>query len=102
MLNLSRREIVKQISKQSGIKAKDVEIVYDTLEKIVIGYLKYAEENHEDTEIRIFNGLSVLGQFKEKETKMNHLTGNEQIVGDRLILGARLSRRFKEKINKKK
>lgn len=102
MLKLSRRELIRDVSKATGNKLSDVESIFDSMEEIVEKYLRYAKDNKDSIEIKIFNGLSIFGKYKGKEVKMNYIVGENRTVYDRLIINSKVSRRYREKINKKK
>ena len=66
---MNRAEYIRKISGECGFTQKDIKEVLEAAEKVA-----YAEMAKKE-EVKVFNGLTLVGQFKEACEKRNPATG---------------------------
>lgn len=90
---MNRNDYVKAIATETGFTQKDVKAVLDAGEKVA--YTEMAQKG----EVKIFNGLTLVGQFKEACIKRNPLTGADVKVDAKIAPKAKWGKAAKDAVN---
>ena len=90
---MNRVDYVKAIATVTGYTQKDVKAVLDAAEQVA--YTEMAQKG----EVKIFNGLTLIGQFKEACVKRNPLTGADVKVEAKVSPKAKWGKAAKDAVN---
>ena len=90
---MNRNDYVKAIATETGFTQKDVKAVLDAAE--TVAYAEMAQKG----EVKIFNGLTLVGQFKEACIKRNPLTGTDVKVDAKIAPKAKWGKAAKDAVN---
>ena len=90
---MNRNDYVKAIATETGFTQKDVKAVLDAAEKVA--YAEMAQKG----EVKIFSGLTLIGQFKEACVKRNPLTGEDVNVPEKTVPKAKWGKAAKDAVN---
>lgn len=89
---MNRVEYVKAIAAETGYTQKDVKAVIDAAQKVA--YETMAKE-----EVKIFDGLTLVGVHKDACVKRNPLTGEDVKVAAKVAPKAKFGAAIKTAIN---
>ena len=90
---MNRADYVKAIAQETGYTQKDVKAVLEVAEKVA--YAEMAQKG----EVKVFNGLTLIGQFKEACVKRNPLTGEDVNVAEKVVPKAKFGAVAKRIVN---
>lgn len=95
---ITKKDIIKDISKRTNTNISDVRKIYNELENIVFEKLSSVNEN-QDMYIKLFKGIILEGVYVPTTVKTNNLTGKENLVQSKIRLKCNISRSYSEKLN---
>jgi nucleoid DNA-binding protein len=90
---MNRTEYVKAIATATGYTQKDVKAVLDSAQ--TIAYEVMAKED----EIKVFDGLTLVGVHKDATTARNPMTGAIVEVGEKTVPKAKFGKFAKNAVN---
>lgn len=106
---VKKKNIIRDISKQSYYNIADVKTIYNTLENVIFKHLSNVDKD-EDVCIRLFEGISLDGKYVPEKVKKNNfeksksrnLAGIETIlVKSKIEPKFNITRSYCEKLNNK-
>ena len=89
---MNRVEFVKAVATETGYTQKDVKAVIDAAQKVA--YETMAKE-----EVKIFDGLTLVGVHKDACVKRNPLTGEDVKVAAKVAPKAKWGKAAKDAVN---
>lgn len=95
---ITKRTMLKKMSKQLNLDVEKIKIVYDALENVVQDYLTQAD-NDTDIIIKLFDGITICGSYKAEKEKFNNLTGKVITTKKKIKPTANITRYYCEKIS---
>lgn len=95
---VTKEDLVKIIANAENTSLAVTRSIYNTLEKSVRNILASVEPNC-PVLIKLFEGISIEGEYVGETVKKNNLTGKETVVSARIKPRVNITRSFKEKIN---
>lgn len=98
---VTKREVIRSLAKEFDMTIKSVSSIYNSLENKVRLTLANADEKT-NIEVHLFDGIKIESKLLPSKEKLNNLTGETQRVDKRIKAKASLSRRYMEKLNRKK
>ena len=96
-MNLNKTELYKQVAKKIDVKKNDVANVLNATEEIVFDYLANVQEN-EHRKVFIMNGLCAESKIVHQKKRVVPSSGGVTHE-NRIMLTAKISKRYKDKIN---
>lgn len=99
-IKITKDNLIKDISKQTGETIKDVKDIYNTLEKTIFDILSSVDVNG-DISIKLFEGINLDGVYVPEKTKQNNLTGEIKLVESKIKPKFNITRSYCEKLNNK-
>ena len=96
-MNLNKIDLYKQVAKKCKMTTNDVAKILKSTEEIVFDYLAHVEEN-ELRKVFIMNGLCAESKIVHQKERVVPSSGG-LTQEDRIMLTAKISKRYKEKIN---
>ena len=90
---VNQKEYVKLIANATGYTQKDVKAVLDAAQSVA-----YAEMAKEE-EVKVFDGLTLVGQKKPACVKRNPLTGQDVNVPEKIAPKAKWGKAAKDAVN---
>lgn len=96
----TKEVIIRDIAKQTDKKMSDVRIVYNALEDLIFSSLSSVDKDR-DVCIRLFEGISLDGEYISEKTKKNNLTGEVNLVESKIKPKFNITRSYCEKLNNK-
>lgn len=79
LLDISRDDIIRSVSVDTGEPVKTVQAVFDSIEKIITGLLRRATQD-KDVRIRLLKGLMLKGTYQAARKMKSNLTGDTVTV----------------------
>lgn len=98
---ITKREVIKSLAEEFNMTIKSVDSIYSSLENKIRLMLANANEST-NIEIHLFDGIRIESKLLPSKEKLNNLTGETQRIDKRIRAKASLSRRYMEKLNRKK
>ena len=95
-LKITKEDLVKSIAKQSNSTQKSVREIFNLLEDEIFTLLSSTSEK-QNVEIRLFEGITLNGEFMSDKERLNNLTGKVEFVSGRIKPKANISRTYCEK-----
>lgn len=99
-MKVTKENLIKEIAKQTNNSICDTKVFYNALEDIIFNLLSSVDEN-QDVRIRLFEGISLDGEYVPKKEKTNNLTGETGFVESRIKPRFNITRSYCEKLNNK-
>ncbi|MBR9960904.1 HU family DNA-binding protein [Anaerostipes sp. Marseille-Q3525] len=96
-MNLNKTDLYKQVAKKCNVTKNDVTKILKSTEEIVFDYLAHVEEN-ELRKVFIMNGLCAESKIVHQKERVVPSSGG-LTQEDRIMLTAKISKRYKDKIN---
>lgn len=96
-MNLNKIDLYKQVAKKCKMTTNDVAKILKSTEEIVFNYLAHVEEN-EPRKVFIMNGLCAESKIVHQKERVVPISGG-LTQEDYIMLTAKISKRYKEKIN---
>lgn len=96
----TKENIIREIAKQTDKNIYDVKIIYNALEDLIFNALSSVDKDN-DICIRLFEGVSLDGEYVEEKTKKNNLTGKVEFVSSKIKPKFNITRSYCEKLNSK-
>lgn len=90
---MNRNDYVKAIATETGFTQKDVKAVLEAAQ--VVAYEAMAKEE----EVKVFDGLTLVGQKKPACVKRNPLTGQDVNVPEKIAPKAKWGKAAKDAVN---
>ena len=90
---MNRTELVREIASKCGYTQKDVKAVLEAAQEIA--YTAMAKEE----EVKLFEGLTLVGQHKDATTARNPMTGEEIQVPEKVAPKAKWGKFAKDFLN---
>ena len=90
---MNRTDYVKAIATATGFTQKDVKAVFDAGQTILYGELAKEEE------VKVFDGVTLVGVKKDACVKRNPLTGADVQVPEKIAPKAKFGKAIKDAIN---
>ena len=98
---ITKREVIKSLAEEFDMTMKSVSSIYNSLENKIRLMLANADEKT-NVEIHLFDGIKIESKLLQSREKLNNLTGERLMLDKRIKAKASLSRRYIEKLNRKK
>ena len=99
-IKITKENLIKDIAKQTNKTIYDSKIFYNALEDMIFNSLSSVNENN-DICIRLFEGISLDGEYVPEKTKRNNLTGKVEFVNSKIKPKFNITRSYCEKLNGK-
>ena len=96
----TKENIIRDIAKRTDKNISDIKIVYNALEDLIFDTLASVRQDN-DVCIRLFEGVSLDGEYVSEKTKKNNLTGKTELVGSKIKPKFNITRSYCEKLNNK-
>lgn len=96
----TKENIIRDIAKQTDKNISDVKIIYNALEELIFKSLSSATQDN-DICIRLFEGISLDGEYISEKTKKNNLTGKVELVNSKIKPKFNITRSYCDKLNSK-
>lgn len=90
---MNKTEFIKEVATATGFTQKDVKAVLEAAQTVV-----YAEMAKEE-EVKVFDGLTLVGVKKAACVKRNPLTGADVQVPEKIAPKAKFGKALKDAIN---
>lgn len=90
---MNKTEFIKEVATATGFTQKDVKAVLEAAQTVV-----YAEMAKEE-EVKVFDGLTLVGVKKAACVKRNPLTGADVQVPEKIAPKAKFGKTLKDAIN---
>lgn len=97
-VNKTKENLIKEIAKQTNKTIIDTKAFYDALESIIFNTLSSVNEE-QDVCIKLFEGISLDGNYIPEKTKKNNLTGQLSFVESKIKPKFEITRSYCEKLN---
>ena len=97
-IRITKDALIKDIAKQTRIDVDDVKDIYNTLENTIFDILSSVNVNG-DVSIRLFEGISLDGNYIPEKIKQNNLTGKSNLVKSKIKPKFNITRSYCEKLN---
>ena len=96
----TKENLINEIAKHTNKTIVDTKIFYNALETVVFNILSSVNEE-QDVRIKLFEGISLNGNYIPKKTKHNNLTGQLSLVESKIKPKFEITRTYCEKLNNK-
>lgn len=90
---MTKVELVKAVATETGFTQKDVKTVLEATSKVA--YTEMAKQE----EVKLFDGLTLMGVYKEAGTARNPLTGESVDVPAKVMPKAKFGKAAKDAVN---
>lgn len=90
---MNKTELIKAIATETGFTQKDVKVVLEAEQKIAYDAMAKEEE------VKVFDGLTLVGQKKPACVKRNPLTGQDVNVPEKIAPKAKWGKAAKDAVN---
>lgn len=105
-MNITKEDLIKKLSEESGYYQQDIRAVLKTMDKVVLEYFAEVTDD-ENVEVQIIEGVKLLCKVVPERSRKDPRNQNDIIVGATVKPGVRYSLLFRKKIqenyeNKKK
>lgn len=94
----TKESIIREIANKTGKSMLDVRAFYNELEGLIFNTLS-SVDNNKDVCIRLFEGVSLDGEYISEKTKKNNLTGKLEFVDSKIKPKFNITRYYCEKLN---
>lgn len=99
---ITRENIIKDIAKKfQQCDIDTVRMIYDVLEDKIRQYLSMAN-SEQNVKIKLFEGISIQGEYIQEQTKVNNLNGKAMLVSSRIKPKVYVTRTYCDKLNNKR
>lgn len=92
--------LIKEIAKQTNKTISDTKTFYNALEDIIFNTLSSVDEK-QDVCIKLFEGISLNGNYIPAKEKKSNLTGQVKLVVSKVKPKFNITRSYCEKLNNK-
>ena len=99
-IKITKENLIRNIAKQTNKNTSDVKDIYNVLEKDIFDILSSVGEDR-DVCIKLFEGISLNGEYLSEKTKKNNLTGKVSFVESKIKPKFNITRSYCEKLNNK-
>lgn len=99
-IKITKENLIRDIAKQTNVNTNDVKNIYNALEDAIFNILSSTKKDR-DVCIRLFEGISLDGNYIPEKTKKNNLTGEVSLVESRIKPKCNITRSYCEKLNSK-
>lgn len=96
---ITKETLIKVVAKETENTIADVKEIYNALEKKIFDILSSVEEDKE-VSIKLFEGISLNGEFVPEQEKRNNLTGKVSLVDSHIKPKFAITKSYKDKLNK--
>lgn len=96
VLNLNKSELYSQVAKKTNVNKNIIDKVFKTTEHIVFDFLADVDEN-EIRKVFLMNGICA--ESKVLHRKERNIPKGNTYPEERIFVNAKISKRYKEKIN---
>lgn len=90
---MTKAELIKSVAQRLGVTQKDVKAVLETTGEVCY------EEMAKQEEVKLFDGCTLIGVYKEAGTARNPLTGEPIEVAAKVLPKAKFGKVAKEAVN---
>ena len=97
-IKITKESLIRDIAKQTKKNVNDIKEVYNTLENTIFDILSSVDVNG-NISIRLFEGISLDGNYIPEKTKKNNLTGKMSLVESKIKPKFNITRSYCEKLN---
>lgn len=98
-IKITKESLIRDIAKKSNKNMSDVKDFYNILEDIIFETLTTVSED-KNVCIKLFEGISLDGEFIPEKTKKNNLTGKLSYVSSKIKPKFNITRSYCEKLNR--
>jgi len=98
---VTRDEVIRFLAQDLGQSIQPMKIRYRLWEDKIRNLLSEANEN-KDISIHLFDGIKIESKFVPKRERFDTLTGQRKMYDSKIKAKASLSKRYLEKVNRKK
>lgn len=96
---ITKDKIIKDIAKNSKLyDINTVRMVYNDLENNIKKYLALTT-SEQDVKIKLFEGITIQGEYIPEKTKINNLNGKQVTISSRIKPKVNITRTYCEKLN---
>ncbi len=97
---ITKESIIRNIAKRTGKTIADVKEAYETLEDVIFETLSQVDDGN-NVCLKLFEGISLDGEFIPSKEKTNNLTGKSTFVESKIKPKFKITRSYCDKVNKK-
>ena len=90
---MNRTEFVKAVAEKAEMTQKSVKEVLEVMQEVTF------EEMAEQGEVKLFDGVTLIGEFKEARTARNPLTGEAVDVPAKVAPRCKFGKAIKDALN---
>lgn len=95
---MNKSELYEKIAKNTNYEKEDVVNIFKSAEEIIFDFLSNVEEN-EPRKVFIFNGLYAESKIVHQKERVVPSSGGIRTSDGRILLTAKISKRYRDKIN---
>ena len=97
---ITKDKLIRSVAKKTKYTISDYKEMYNMLEDTIFDILSSTSEE-QDVCIKLFEGISLEGNYVPERMKKNNLTGKESLVESRIKPKFNITRSYCEKLNNK-
>lgn len=97
---ITKDKLIRNVAKKTKYTISDYKEMYNMLEDTIFDILSSTSEE-QDVCIKLFEGISLEGNYVPEKMKKNNLTGKESLVESRIKPKFNITRSYCEKLNNK-
>jgi nucleoid DNA-binding protein len=97
---VTKDSLIRAIAKQSKNNLLDTKDFYNAFENVIFDILSSVNEE-QDMYIKLFEGISLEGNYMEEKMKKNNFTGKVSLVPSKIKPKFNITRNYCEKLNGK-
>lgn len=90
---MNRTEFVKAVAEKAEVTQKTVKEMLEVMQEVVF------EEMKEQGEVKLFDGVTLIGEFKEARTARNPITGEAVDVPAKVAPKCKFGKAIKDALN---
>lgn len=96
---VNRDQLIKRLAEKSGFYQKDIQVVLQALDEVVMDCYNEVTED-EEVSIQLVEGIKIFGKIQGERKRIDPRNRQEIICGARCKPGVKFSESFKRKIQK--
>lgn len=97
---ITKDKLIRCVAKKTKYTIADYKEMYNMLEDTIFDILS-STSKEQDVCIKLFEGISLEGNYVPEKMKKNNLTGKESLVESRIKPKFNITRSYCEKLNNK-
>ncbi|MBQ9657191.1 MAG: HU family DNA-binding protein [Clostridia bacterium] len=100
-ITITKDKLIRDIAKNGRLYDIDtIRMIYNELENNIRQYLSMTT-NEQNIKIKLFEGMTIQGEYAPEQTKVNNLTGKQMTISSRIKPKVNITRTYCQKLNSK-